>query len=139
MVGFPDETAETMKKTLEFALELDPDTAQFYPLMVYPGTDAWRDATARGLLGSDRWRDWLTTDGLHSCVTGSNTLSSRELVDFCDYSRRRFYLRPGYLLRSLWQSLVDPVQRRRLFRVFGTFRRYLLRRSSEGMSGRGRG
>ena len=133
MAGFPGETRETMERTLELALELDPDTAQFYPLMVYPGTDAYADALERDLITARSWRDWLTEDGLHSCVVRTETLSGRDLVEFCDHCRRRFYLRPRYLMRSLLQSIFDPVQRRRLLRAFATFRRYLLRRSSSGM------
>jgi hypothetical protein len=40
MVGHPGETKETMEQTLELAKQLTPDTVQFYPIMVYPGTEA---------------------------------------------------------------------------------------------------
>jgi len=41
LVGNPGETKETLQKTLEFAKVLNPDTAQFFPIMVYPGTEAY--------------------------------------------------------------------------------------------------
>lgn len=129
MVGTRGETAETMEETLEFALELDPDTAQFYPMMVYPGTEAYRQAEGSGNLRACGWRDWLTEEGLHNCVISTDSLSSEDLVDFCDRARRRFYLRPGYLLRKLWNSLRDPDEARRTLRAFSTFRRYLFRNS----------
>ncbi len=39
--GIPVRRKETMKETLDFAKKLKPDTAQFFPLMVYPGTEAF--------------------------------------------------------------------------------------------------
>ncbi|MBN2127355.1 MAG: cobalamin-dependent protein, partial [Candidatus Diapherotrites archaeon] len=38
MMGNRGETKESIKETIKFAKELDPDTAQFFPIMVYPGT-----------------------------------------------------------------------------------------------------
>lgn len=107
MVGTPGENNDSMRKTLKLALEMNLDTAQFYPMMVYPGTEAYRQALESGNLLADSWRDWLTEEGLHNCVIRTESLSSAELVDFCDYARRRFYLRPSYILRKLWRSLID--------------------------------
>jgi len=129
MVGIQGETRETMEQTLEFALDLDPDTAQFYPLMVYPGTEAYREAMAKGNLSGGSWRNWLTDNGLHNCVVRTDSLSGRELVDFCDYARRRFYLRPRYMLRKGWHCVIDADERRRTLKAFGTFRKHIFRRS----------
>ena len=129
MVGTPGETSETMRMTLELALELDPDTAQFYPMMVYPGTEAYRQALESGNILAENWREWITETGLHNCVIKTDNLSSAELVDFCDQARRRFYLRPSYILKKLWRSLLDADERRRTFLAFSTFRKYLFRSS----------
>ena len=51
LVGLPGETRDTMNQTLSLAKELNPDTAQFFPLMVYPGTEAYRWAQAEELPG----------------------------------------------------------------------------------------
>lgn len=129
MVGTRGETAETMQQTLDLALEMDPYTVQFYPMMVYPGTEAYRQAEEAGNITASDWREWLTEDGLHNCVVRTEELTSEELVDFCDRARREFYLRPGYILRKLWRSMLDRDERRRLFKAFGTFRKYLFRSS----------
>lgn len=135
LFGSRGETRRTMEATLDFALELDPDTAQFYPLMVYPGTEAYDQAMEDGLLCASSWRDWLTQEGLHSCVVRARDLAPEELVAFCDHARRRFYLRPSYILRKAVQAVLDPVERRRTLKVFRTFRRYLFR--GTGVAGRG--
>ncbi len=129
MVGTMGEDRDTMNETLDLALRINPDTAQFYPMMVYPGTEAYRQAVESDNLLAESWRDWLTEEGLHSCVIKTDDLSSEELVDFCDYARRRFYLRPLYVIRKLWQSLIDRDERRRTFLAFSTFRKYLFRNS----------
>ena len=54
MVGFPGETLEGVKKTIDLALKLNPDTVQFYPVMVYPGTEAYEDYERRGWLTANR-------------------------------------------------------------------------------------
>lgn len=127
MVGTRGETERTMQETLEFALEIDPDTAQFYPMMVYPGTRAYEEALESGHLTAKSWRNWLTEDGLHNCVISTDSLSSEELVDFCDYARRKFYLRPSYIIRKLWRCVFDTDERKRTLKAFATFRKYLFR------------
>ena len=55
--GYPGETLATMDQTTRYAIELDPDFANFYPAVPYPGT-ALHDKCAReGLLGPDA-DDW---------------------------------------------------------------------------------
>jgi len=129
MVGTRGEDTDTMRKTLDLALKIDPDTAQFYPMMVYPGTEAYNQAESSGNLLTDNWREWLTEEGLHNCVIRTEELSSAELVDFCDYARRKFYLRASYIIRKFLRSLVSADERRRTLRAFSTFRKYLFRNS----------
>jgi len=128
LFGIPGETRDTAGRTLDFALKLDPDTAQFYPLMVYPGTDAYADVQKAGLLVVSSWRDWLKDDGTHACVVKTPDMSPDDLVEFCNYARRKFYLRPGYIMKKLWRSLFDRGERHRTLLAFKTFRKYILNR-----------
>lgn len=129
MVGLPGETRETMKQTLQLAEKLAPDTVQFYPVMIYPGTEAYNWYKERNLIPTKDYSKWLTVDGLHNCVIRTEDLSSRELVEFCDQARREFYLRPNYLFYKLWQVLKQPREIRRNFKAAKTFFKYLLRGS----------
>ena len=132
IVGMPGETSKTAQKTLELAKELTPDTAQFYPLMVYPGTEAFEWAVSNGFIIAKRYSEWLTSEGLHSCVISTKELSSKEIVDFCDRARRSFYLRPGYLAYKLFQILTSPQDFKRTVRALLKFRRYIFRNSYHG-------
>lgn len=107
MVGNKGETRETMEQTLKFAIKLDTDTAQFYTLHPYPGTEAYNWAVQAGYLKNDNFENWIKEDGTHNCVINLDNISSKELVEFCDYARKKYYLRPKYILRKGWQSLTN--------------------------------
>jgi len=126
MVGFPGEDRAALKRTMDLALQLNPSTAQFYPIMVYPGTKAYDDYRSRQWLTARSYRDWLTPEGLHNCVIHNEHFSARELVQWCDAARRRFYLRPGYLLRKAHMALIDPYERARTFRGAKVFFKHLV-------------
>ncbi len=129
MVGNRGETRSTLEKTLRFAKELSPDTAQFYPIMVYPGTSDYHYFKERGWIVTEDFRKWLTEEGLHSSVVSNPELPYETLVDFCDRARREFYLRPGYVAGKGVQALLHPGELKRLLMGFRTIFPYLLHRS----------
>jgi len=104
-----------MRTTLEFAKQLNPDTAQFFPMMVYPGTAAYEWAKKNNYLKSLNFRDWLTEDGRHNCVISRPDLTSEDLVNFCDICRKEFYLRPSYISKKFMDACTDPAEFKRLF------------------------
>jgi radical SAM superfamily enzyme YgiQ (UPF0313 family) len=128
MVGNRGETRETLAGTLQLAKQLSPDTAQFYPIMVYPGTADYAYFSERGWITSKNYREWLTPEGLHSSVVSNPDLTHEELVAFCDRARREFYLRPSYIASKLVQIVRSPGEAKRLFKGFRTISRYLLLR-----------
>jgi radical SAM superfamily enzyme YgiQ (UPF0313 family) len=126
MAGSLGETRESLAKTLELAKQLNPDTAQFYPLMVYPGTEAYEQAQHNGNLATENFQEWLTPDGLHNSVINQSGLTADDLVAWCDQARRSFYLRPYYILAKLWQILTHPGEAGRIIRAARTFSKHLL-------------
>ncbi len=130
MAGNPGETRETLEATLNYAKELSPDTAQFFPIMVYPGTEAYEWARSNDYLMTEDYTKWNTEEGLHNCVVSLPELSSSELVDFCDRARREFYLRAGYVLYRLGRLLSHPVEDGpRMWKSMKVFWKHLLRGS----------
>ncbi|MBD3369113.1 radical SAM protein [Candidatus Fermentibacteria bacterium] len=129
MAGNPGETPATLRQTLRMAKRLSPDTAQFFPIMAYPGTRLYDEFKNEGLLRTESFDRWVTEEGLHNCVVDLPELPADELVRWCDMARREFYLRPSYLVYKALQSLRHPLtEGRRTLRAFATFRRYLFRR-----------
>ncbi|MCK4806229.1 MAG: radical SAM protein [Candidatus Aegiribacteria sp.] len=130
MAGNPGETPETLEDTFQMSLKLAPDTAQFFPIMAYPGTRLYDQYRKEEKLRTENYNRWVTEEGLHNCVVDLPGLPSETLVEWCNLARKRFYLRPGYLLYKSFQSLRHPfTEGRRTLRAFGTFRKHLFRRS----------
>lgn len=129
MAGLPGETKETMKQTLDLAKRLNPDTVQVYPVMVYPGTEAYDWYKSKGLLITDEFSRWLTPGGLHNTVVKTQDLSPEELVEFCDNARKEFYLRPSYLFYKIKQMVFHPEEIKRTIKSAKTFFKYLVKGS----------
>lgn len=131
MVGNLGDTKETLEMTLKYAKKLNPNTAQFYPIMAYPGTEAYREAIENGALESRDYNQWLDKDGFHRTTICRYGLSSQNLVDFCDRARREFYLRPSYMLGQAKMALLNSRERYRILRGFGTLVKHLFRKHGE--------
>lgn len=128
MVGNLGDTKETLQGTLEMAKKLNPNTAQFYPIMAYPGTTAYDEAKSRGELASQDYDQWLDKDGQHNTTVIRKGLSSQDLVDFCDRARREFYLRPAYIYKQAVMALTNSRERYRVFRGAGTLVKHLFKK-----------
>ncbi len=126
MMGNHGETKETIKKTVEWAKKLEPDTAQFFPLMVYPGTEAFKWATDNNYLSTKKWDEWLTPEGTHNTILNTEHLSAKELVAGCDWARKEFYMRPSYIFNRFKLMVTQPREAPRLIMGAKTFAKYLL-------------
>ena len=128
--GNRGETRETMAETLKVALTLKLDTAQFYPLMPFPGTEAYDWAVSQGYLNG-KYTDYLQEDGNHNTTFHFDDVTAEELVRYCDYCRRKFYMRPWYICHRLWMGVKDPEDLKRSLKSFGRFREFLFKKSSK--------
>jgi radical SAM superfamily enzyme YgiQ (UPF0313 family) len=129
IVGGPGENRQTMEKTLKMAKELGPDTAQFYPLMVYPGTVEYERMKENGMLVTENYEDWLTPDGLHNCIIRTEDSSPEELIRWCDHARRDFYLRPSFIWYKFKQGMHDSDEWKRTMKAFRVFVKHLVKPS----------
>ncbi len=108
MTGNPDDTQETLARSYEFAKRINCDSMQFYPLYVYPGTEAYDWAEKHGYIRAKDFSDWLTHEGLHNCVIDLPGFSSQEMVHQCDDYLKRYHFRPRYLFMKSMQALRHP-------------------------------
>lgn len=97
MFGNPGETVESMRRTIDFAKDLDPDIALFNITTPYPGTQMFEWAKQLGYL---RTQDWGEFD-LGNSVMELPTVSSAEINRMYQTAYREFYFRPKYLWRRL--------------------------------------
>ncbi len=125
MFGLPGETRETMKKTADLAKELNPDSAQFFPVMAYPGTEFYNWAKENGYLTTDKFNEWNTPDGQHSSIVSRPGLSGEDLVNYSHQARKEFYFRPQYLTMKFAQVVRHPRELTRNIRAFMTLKKNL--------------
>ncbi len=127
MVGTPEDDYRTIMETYRFAERLNTDTAQFFPIMLYPGTTLYRWAEKNGYIKVNSFRDWLTREGLHNCIVSTPNLSGDDLVRFCNDARRHYYLRPIYTIRKLLQSFTNIQEAIRNLKAAGNLLRHLIK------------
>ncbi len=111
MLGGPGETKETLKQTIDFAVRLDPDNAQFAAAVPYPGTEMYEESLRKGYLKATTWEDYAARD----IVLETETLSRLDLEKARLEAYRRFYLRPRFILRTAMR-LRSLRELRRVFR-----------------------
>ena len=102
MMGSPEETPETLKKTLDFALILDPDFAIFSKTILIAGSELFDWGVKSGLIAEDYWERFLQGEENDPapCIS-TNELSSSMVDKAIAEANRKFYLRPRYILRRL--------------------------------------
>jgi len=88
MIGYPGETVESARRTMDLAVELRLDEFFMTYLTPFPGTAIWRRATELGSYDPD----WRRHSGWRP-VFVPNTLTQQQLVDLRNEAYRKFYFR----------------------------------------------
>ena len=127
MAGNPGETKETMEQTLKFAKELNCDSMQFYPLMIYPGTEAYQWAKESGYLTTLNYEKWANQEGMYNSVLNLPNLTSQEILDYCNRATKEYYLRPAYISMKLKQMILQPQEIKRTLKSVKPFLKYLIK------------
>ena len=96
--GYPGETLATMDQTVRYAIDLDPDFANFYPAVPYPGTALFDKVVRDGLLPPGADADWSKMEYSYYLLRG-NGLDEQTVMNAIQRAKRRFFLRPAYLVR----------------------------------------
>jgi len=120
MIGYPEETEETLGETLAFIGRSRLDEINLSFLTPYPGTEIYRQAK-----GTSNFEEhWGRMNALN-CLLPSEALTCRELEKAYGKIIRRFYMRSGPTLSYLSLLLRSPENVSRLAEGLG---RWLLRR-----------
>ncbi len=108
MLGMPGDDRETVKKTVDFVISLEPTTVDFGICTPYPGTPLFDGLVERHKELKDRmevgWETLHVTGHLNKYFTG---LTAGELEDAVSVAYRRFYIRPRYILSWLGRIARD--------------------------------
>jgi len=112
--GLPEDTVETMEETLQLAVDLNCEFANFYSAMAYPGSVLYEQASREG--GGCLPETW---DGFsqHSYETEplpTRYVSAKEVLRFRDDAYSRYFDDPRYLryMRDRFgQNVEDHIRR----------------------------
>jgi anaerobic magnesium-protoporphyrin IX monomethyl ester cyclase len=97
ILGYPGDTPDSMARTADYAIELSPDFANFYPAVPYPGTALYEKVRRERLLPDE---DWSRMEYSFYLLEGHG-LNDRLVMQAIHRARRRFFLRPSYVARHL--------------------------------------
>ncbi len=111
MIGYPGETKETMEKTIQFAMKLPLDYAQFTVLTPFPDTEIYEYYMHNGL--ENYWSEYTLDPSKERPIEFIGTNVTRaEASDFVHTAYRRFYFRPR-IIRNRLSALNSPEEFRK--------------------------
>lgn len=94
--GLPDDDATTMQATLDLALDLSTDFANFYSAMAYPGSRLYLDSVSSGAILPASWRGYSQhNDDCRPLDT--EHVSGKDVLAFRDAAFNTYFTDPGYL------------------------------------------
>lgn len=111
--GCEGETTESMQRTLDYALGLDPDLAIFNIATPYPGTQLFQWAKANGHLLHEDWTQYE----LGRPVLSLPTVPPETVLEYYRRSFQAFYWRPRSIARRI-KAARSPSQWIDLARAF---------------------
>lgn len=94
--GLPDDTLETMRETLDMAIELNCEFANFYCAMAYPGSKLYDIANKEGWLLPKEWHGF-SQHSYEMLPLPTKHLSAKEVLNFRDNAFHEFFSSPVYL------------------------------------------
>lgn len=105
--GMPGETTGTIRKTIDFAKQLDIDFVQFSVAQPYPGTEFYDFLESKGYLRFKEWQDYLDSEGRITPIFEYPNLSREDMCYWLRQAYKEYYLRPRYIAKALRQRLTN--------------------------------
>jgi len=100
MIGLPQDTKESIEKTLKLMLELDLDFMQLNKFTILPNSEMYEDYKKE--TGEDFWREYtlgnITLDDFKRTYL---QVTEEELDRYLERGYRSFYYRPKYIWKKL--------------------------------------
>lgn len=107
IIGYLDETEETIRATIDFAKRMRPDYAAFFPATPMPETALYRESIEKGLVPGDYWRDFVLgkqKEAIPFIFPNAGEWTQR--------AYREFYFSPVFIFRQLltWKFYAEFFQ-----------------------------
>ncbi len=98
ILGLPGSTRETLKKTIDFSLKLNPSHAEYKVATPYPGTKMYKSAL------ENKWiieENYDKLGGYYSVMQINDELTPKYLEEQSSLAFKNFYYRPSYFFREI--------------------------------------
>jgi len=130
MIGYAFETETTIQKTIDFALELDPDLIMFTVVTPLPQTPLYDLAKKKKLISDDYWREFT--------LGKKNKRIPYFFPDAEKWTKKayiKFYLRPKFIFRKLYKiRSIDAFKK--CFQAFWGVILFKMKDANEKIAGR---
>jgi len=107
--GLPDDDFNSMQETLDLALEINAEWANFYPTMAYPGSKLYSEALEKGWPLPETWHGY-SMYAFESLPLPTKYLTSGEVLSFRDYAFHAYFENPRYLDKIKRSFGIDTVR-----------------------------
>jgi len=94
--GLPEDDLRSMQETLDLALTLNCEFANFYCTMAYPGSDLYRQALKEGRTLPKTWSGY-SQHSEDMLPLPTKYLTSADVIRFRDQAFQTYFTNPGYL------------------------------------------
>jgi len=94
--GIPGETFEEGLQTIQFAIDLNPDIANFHAITPFPGTYLYDNLDKYGAMSEE-----LTDFTYQGAAFIPHTMTREDILKLRQIAFKRFYSRPSFILRRL--------------------------------------
>ncbi|HKT66765.1 MAG TPA: hopanoid biosynthesis associated radical SAM protein HpnJ, partial [Burkholderia sp.] len=125
ILGLPGETQDTIKKTIEYAKEINPHTIQVSLAAPYPGTTLYKQAVENGWMEENKTINLVSKEGVQLAAIGYAHLSRDEIYHHLEQFYRQFYFRPSKIWEIVREMLTSWDMMKRRLREGVEFFRFL--------------
>jgi len=119
IVGLPGETRESIRRTIDFAKELDVETIQVSLAHAYPGTEFYDFAKENGFIVNEQ--QMVDDHGHQLAHIEYPGLPREEALDAVHRFYDEYYFRPKAVFRIVRKAIFNGEERRRLYKEAKAF------------------
>ncbi len=125
ILGLPGETKETIRETIEYAVDINPHTIQVSLAAPYPGTELYKQAVDNGWLTETDASKLVNNQGVQLSPLSYPGLNAEEIYKSVEVFYRRFYFRPRKVIEMTSEMVRSWEMMKRRLREGVEFYRFL--------------
>ena len=125
ILGLPGETTDTIRETIQFAVDINPHTIQVSLAAPYPGTELYRQAVDNGWLAANENLNLVNTSGVQLSPLSYPGLDAKQIYSSVETFYRKFYFRPRKIVELTAEMMTSWDLTKRRLREGVEFFRFL--------------